>query len=182
MSSRCIFGWFCKRKDRMKIGDLAEAFHIPNISVKKNEELWKAVYKQARRSPFDKFRTGAIVFKNNGTIFGKGCSHNPINNPYNMNSIHAETEALNSLSFGQGIGCNVLILTLTKANKVARSSRPCYACVKDMAGAGIHQVYYPEMTNDGFWVLNKEWIDNLLERAEASGIVKDRYASRMKIK
>jgi deoxycytidylate deaminase len=156
-------------------------FYIGKISERQFSEIWSAAIKQAKRSTFTRFKTGAVIFDNkSGEICSSGCSHDRIDSLVSTNSVHAEIDASKKV-YGPLCGKSILILTLNQSGRIARSSRPCYSCASLMARRELDYIYYPERLNDGSWILNKETADLLYNKGIESGATYSKYASKMRL-
>ena len=163
------------------LNDFPKDFYINKISESQFSEIWSAAVKQANRSTFIKFKTGAVIFDNKtGEIVSSGCSHDRIDSLVSTNSVHAEIDATKKV-YGNLTGKSILILTLNQSGRIARSSRPCYSCASLMARREIDFVYYPERLNDGSWILNKESAYLLDNKGMESGLTYSKYASKMRL-
>ena len=140
-------------------------------------EVWSAAEKQANRSVFLKFKTGAVLIDRKGNIVGKGCSH-VTESASPRNSIHAENHALMSIGRVEGLMC--LTVTINKSGNFAWSSKPCASCVHLMFKAGIERVIYAERSNDGEWTVNDEALESLILRVDSSMIHK-MYTHQMRV-
>jgi deoxycytidylate deaminase len=156
-------------------------FYINKFSQKQFDNIWECGVKQAKRSSFMKFKTGAVIFDSKtGDIFSSGCSHDRINSLVSTNSVHAENDALQKV-YGPLNGKSILILTLNQSGRIARSSRPCYSCSAFIVRREIDFIYYPERLNDGTWILNKEEPFLLYNNGIESGSTFSKYASKMRV-
>lgn len=137
--------------------------------------IWEEATKQARRSTHKRHRTGAVIFKSGKRpeIFAKGCSYDHDGGMV-IASVHAEHEAISNLPRDYDSD-TICIVTLTKGNNFAKNSRPCLSCARQLVGI-VKEVIYCEMMNDGFWVVNQETIDSLLNRTDAQW---SKYARKM---
>lgn len=140
--------------------------------------IWEEAENQAKRSTLGRHKTGAVIFNKYNNIVNKGCSHHRAF--ADLPSCHAETHAIEN-SNGHAEGNNLLIVTLTKGQNYARSSRPCIKCLLHMNKIGINEVIYAEMINDGTWLINQETPLEMLNRASRSWNRLDSFAKNMRL-
>jgi deoxycytidylate deaminase len=119
--------------------------------------IWAEAVTQARRSSFNRHKTGAVLF--DGDFLATGCSHKH-NGSYSVNSIHAERHALSRWYMNTFPFC--VVVTLTKAGNFASCSRPCRDCAVALQNKGCG-VIYAEQTNDGGWAIREVAWDMLTE-------------------
>ena len=97
---------------------------------------------QSKKSPMNQ-KHGAVIFKGKD-ILGTGFNFN-VNNLYDASSrafsIHAEKDCLKGLRFDQIINSDILVVRVTKSNKLAYSA-PCKGCRKLLRRKGIRKVYW----------------------------------------
>lgn len=149
-----------------------------NILVKHAPlDVWRAAEKQALRSTYKLFKTGAVIIDKRGSVISRGCSH-PRNGVPPRPSIHAEQHALMGAGDVSGLTC--LVVTINKTGNYACSSKPCAFCTHILYKAGIERVVYAERTNDGEWSINNESLESLIQRVDPSSI-HEMYTKQMKI-
>lgn len=139
--------------------------------------IWREAEKQASRSLFKLFKTGAVIFDKRGKIISKGCSHTTHGIPPRP-AIHAEQHAL--MGTGDCSGMTCLIVTLNKTGNYACSSKPCAFCTHILYKAGIENVIYAERDNTGEWSVNNELVDNLILRVDPS-VIHLKYTKGMRV-
>lgn len=122
---------------------------------------WELAEKQARRSQIRRHRTGAVIFAGNGFILSKGCSHSH-SGGLSVRSVHAEMHALGKLPKGHFNGERCLVVSLTRCDNYATSSRPCVRCAQALKRKGVLVVIYAEKANDGTWCVNGRTPQDLL--------------------
>ena len=147
------------------------------LSEYANLDVWDLAEKQAYRSPFKLFKTGAVLLNGKGSVVSKGCSHvREHGSP--RPSIHAEAHALYDTLNTAGLTC--LIVTINKSGNWACSSKPCAYCTHVMNKAGIERVIYAERTNDGEWSVNVERIEHLILRVDCD-MIHEKYTKQMRL-
>src|SRR3990167_4417459 len=127
-------------------------------------EIWKVAEKQASRSVFRLFKTGAVI-TDGRNILSKGCSHArdvPVRN------MHAEQHSLMNVYDASGLTC--VIVTLNKSNNWSYSSKPCARCSHLLNRAGVETVIYAERDNVGEWTINMEKVVDLVKRTNPISI------------
>ena len=139
--------------------------------------VWREAEKQASRSLFKLFKTGAVIFDKRGRVVGKGCSHPSYGIPPRP-AVHGEQHAL--MGAGECYGMTCLIVTVNKTGNWACSSKPCAFCTHILHKAGIENVIYAERTNDGEWGINNERLDNLIQRVDPS-VIHLKYTKGMRV-
>lgn len=128
-------------------------------------EMWRRAEQQAKRSTLGRFRTGAVIFDKKGRELGVGCSH-LTENP--LKSVHAEEHALSKVSkFFRKSGSTCLIVTLSRSDSFAGSSRPCARCFNILNRYNIEYVVWAERCNDSSWHIHKESV------REIQSVIKD---------
>lgn len=140
-------------------------------------EAWRQAEKQATRSVFKLFKTGAVIIDRKGNIVGRGCS-NPRHGIPPRASVHAEQDAL--MSAGDVSGMTCVIVTLNKTGNFAYNSKPCAFCTHILHKAGIERVVYAERDNSGVWSVNNELVDNLILRVDPA-MIHCTFTKQMKI-
>jgi deoxycytidylate deaminase len=138
---------------------------------------WKAAEKQALRSTYKLFKTGAVLLDKRGNVVSKGCSHPRHGHPPRP-SMHAEQHALSGILNPTGMTC--LIVTINKSGNYACSSKPCAFCTHILNKAGIERVIYAERTNDGEWSVNNETVSSLTSRLDPD-MIHETYTKQMRI-
>lgn len=147
------------------------------LSIHAPLPAWRAAEKQALRSTYKLFKTGAVILDKRGNIVSRGCSH-PRNGIPPRPSIHAEQHALMGAGDVEGMTC--LIVTINKTGNYACSSKPCSFCTHILHKSGIEQVIYAERTNDGEWSVNVELVDSLIRRVDPS-LIHERFTKGMRV-
>ena len=140
-------------------------------------EFWRQAEKQANRSVFKLFKTGAVIFDKKGNILSKGCSH-PAHGIPPRPSVHSEQDAIRKAGNVEGATC--LIVTINKTGNYACSSKPCAFCTHILFNAGVENVIYAERSNDGEWSVNNELVSNLILRVDPS-MIHEKYTKQMKV-
>ena len=140
-------------------------------------DVWRQAEKQARRSVFKLFKTGAVIFDKKGNILSKGCSH-PTHGIPPRPSVHSEQDAVRKAGNVQGATC--LIVTINKTGNYACSSKPCAFCTHILFNAGVENVIYAERSNDGEWSVNNELVSNLIQRVDRS-VIHQTYTKGMRV-
>jgi deoxycytidylate deaminase len=124
----------------------------PDALLAQNAPLhvWRHAEKQAARSPHRRHRTGAVIFDERQGIVSKGCAH-PHDGSKRTFSTHAEIHAIGQMkAWGQAE--YMVIVTLTKTDNYASTSRPCRNCNRNLIGR-VNVVMYAERTTDGDWAI-----------------------------
>lgn len=125
--------------------------------------VWAEAEKQAQRSPLLRFRTGAVIFDSrDGRIASRGCSHSH-DGGRAIGSIHAEHHALENLFGDESLILSCAVVTLTRNDNWARSSRPCGSCCSLLIRAAVREVAYAR-EDLGTWVVDCESPIALLDR------------------
>jgi cytidine deaminase len=102
--------------------------HTDRCPDKSSRELtFKDALRAAHRSQLKRHRTGAAVYDSKGELLSIGWSHPCMMYSTTTRSQHAEHHALGRLPYG-AVPHTVVIVTLTKADKFAKSSHPCESC------------------------------------------------------
>lgn len=140
--------------------------------------VWDETEKCAKRSTLGRHRTGALIFNRDYEAIGKGCSHHSAHN--NRPSIHAEEHAIFEAN-GVARGNNIVIVTVTRGENYARSSRPCMKCLLHMNKVGIGEIIYAERLNTGDWIINQETPIEMMDRAARSYNRLDSFAKDMRV-
>lgn len=140
-------------------------------------ELWRQAEKQANRSIFKLFKTGAVIFDKKGNILSRGCSH-PSHGIPPRPSVHSEQDAVRRA--GNIVGSTCLIVTINKSGNYACSSKPCAFCTHILYNAGVENVIYAERCNDGEWSINNESLESLISRVDPNQI-HEKYTKAMRV-
>jgi len=150
----------------------------PNILTKYAPlSAWTVAEKQASRSPFKLFKTGAVLLDNRGNIVSRGCSHmREASVP--RNSVHAEQHTLMGIGDATGLSC--LIVTINKSGNWAGCSKCCSFCTHILHKAGVKQVIYAERSNDGEWTVNVESLESLISRVNYD-MINETYTKQMRV-
>lgn len=135
-------------------GDTLLEYYVPLY-------VWELAEKQARRSQVKRHRTGAVIFASNGFILSKGCSHSHPGG-LSVRTVHAEMHALGKLPKEYYNGERCLVVSLTRCDNYATSSRPCVRCAEALKKKGVLTVIYAEKANDGTWCVNGRSPQDLL--------------------
>lgn len=138
---------------------------------------WEKAEKAAKRSTLNRHRTGAVIFSKNDGVISDGCSHHCENAIHP--STHAEADAI-SRAYNNIRGASIVIVTLTKGNNYARSSRPCLKCLLHMDKVGLGFIVYAECQNDGEWAVNTETPLEMITRNSYSWVRRGAYAKDMR--
>jgi deoxycytidylate deaminase len=127
---------------------------------------WMLAFRQAERSPSQRFRMGACIVDSKDRVLATGCSHVSEYNPQDAATTHAERHALMRGSHLNLQGCSVLVVALNKrGDGCPWSCCPCKSCARALYNRGISWVVYPQRNRDGSWGVHRESPVNLLERA-----------------
>ena len=126
--------------------------------------IWDLAEKQALRSPHRRHKVGAVIFYGMGgsdapKVYSKGCSHSHAGG-LSVNSIHAERDAISKMHGTCG-GAVCLIVTLSRKDRWAGSSRPCEECAKALKPR-VWGVIYAERTNDREWAVRSDSPERLM--------------------
>lgn len=140
-------------------------------------DVWRAAEKQALRSTYKLFKTGAVILDRRGNIVSRGCSH-PRQGIPPRPSIHSEQHALMGAGDVEGMTC--LIVTINKTGNYACSSKPCAFCTHILHKAGIERVIYAERDNSGEWSVNNETVESLISRVDLD-MIHEQYTKSMRV-
>lgn len=144
------------------------------LSEKVAPALWQEAERQAQRSPLGTFRTGAIIHSM-GKVVGKGCSH-PSMLLTGRDFVHAELHASLRVRPIRGQRRECVVVTLTKTDSWATTSRPCAMCARALNGL-VDLVHYAVKDNIGEWCVESVAPADLVAR---SGPLSS-YAREMRI-
>lgn len=129
------------------------------------------------RSHLRDHKTGAVIFDNKGRILSTGCSHKGIRERWH----HAEEHCLSRMwPANQALQAHCVVVTRTRGDGWAWSSRPCACCVNMLHEYGIEKVSYAERDNAGCWHINTHNLADIIDSALSCDI-NAKYASRMRV-
>lgn len=118
-----------------------------------------------------------MIFDRSHRILSTGCSHKSEREKW----VHAEEHAISRMwPAKQSLGAHCIVVTLTKGNGWAWSSRPCACCTNMLYEYNIQKVSYAERANDGSWFVNTHNLEDLIDSARLCDL-NSRYASHMRV-
>lgn len=98
--------------------------------------------KVAARSSLYKYKTGAIIVRDN-KIISRGWSHYSDRTFQTYLSVHAELHAVMRAAGEDLSGCTIYVVTLSFAGNVT-TGRPCAECARILKDAGVVDVIYSD--------------------------------------
>ena len=126
----------------------------------------RAVY-LAQRSPFKRFKSGAVITKR-GVILAEGWSHiGP--SLRELYSVHSEIHSLGRARHLDLSGSTAYVATISKKSGNITLAKPCITCAIAMASAGVELAYYTVNNDEWDYINLDDDIDTLdLYRASPS--------------
>jgi deoxycytidylate deaminase len=116
-------------------------------------EAWERAIRQAARSTFHRYRTGATLFDpRSGRILSSDCSKPIAVSLHAVSSMHAESGAVARAKHVDLVGAEAVIVCVSaKSGGWAWSACPCRSCASQMQQAGLQMVHFPQRDNFGAW-------------------------------
>lgn len=115
--------------------------------------VWERALRQAVRSPFNRYRTGAALFDpKSGRILSSDCSSPIAGNLHAVASLHAESGAVHRAKHVDLEGAEAVIVCVSaKSGGWAWSACPCRSCASQMQQVGMQMVHFAQRDDQGEW-------------------------------
>ena len=129
-----------------------------SVGEKPRPDIYKHLWKAARRSTHKRHQTGCVITNGTGGILASGCSHSSSFRLNELHSIHAEIHASwnsKQFSFDQQYDRNPIayIMTIARKSENITYSAPCLTCAIALKTRGINTVVY-SVTRDEWETVN----------------------------
>lgn len=129
--------------------------------------IWEKAISQAGRSPFNRYRTGSVLFDpRSERILSAACATPIAGKLHAVASLHAEATAVSRAKHVELEGSQAVIVCISaKSGGWAWSACPCHSCARQMMGVGVEQVHFAQRDDLGVWHAMSYSPHELIERS-----------------